>query len=181
MTSFDRHPSIPARRSQTRPPRPGTLPADELRRLCLEAGADDVGFVPIDRPDIASERAGVLQVFPSGQGSHQRGLPHEPGAVRHLVRHRLKANPDGIAGTTTKALKSSARFRETHTKDIGNAPCAIREPDLGEILHGPNGKDQRLATKGLPMQPDFIASPLHRPVLRLLTRPRRSVALLTPL
>jgi len=31
------------------------------------------------------------------------------------------------------------------------------------------------------MQPDSIASPLHRLVLRLLKRPLRSVALLTPL
>ena len=67
MTSFDRHPSVTALRSQTRQPRPGTLPTEELRRLCLEAGADDVGFVPIDRPDIASERAGVLQVFPAAK------------------------------------------------------------------------------------------------------------------
>ena len=44
-----------------------------------------------------------------------------------------------------------------------------------------NDKDQRLATRGLSMQPDSIASPLHRLVLRLLKRPRRSVALLTPL
>ena len=67
MTSFDRHPSVTALRSQARQPRPGTLPTEELRRLCLEAGADDVGFVPIDRPDIASERAGVLQVFPAAK------------------------------------------------------------------------------------------------------------------
>ncbi len=35
---------------------------------------------------------------------------------------------------------------------------------LGLLL--PNGGDQRLATKGLSVQPDFIASPLHR-VVRL--------------
>ena len=35
--------------------------------MCLEAGADDVGFVRIDRPDIASERAGVLKAFPSAK------------------------------------------------------------------------------------------------------------------
>jgi NAD-dependent dihydropyrimidine dehydrogenase PreA subunit len=67
VTSFDQHPSVTALRSQTRQPRPGTLSTEELRRLCLEAGADDAGFVPIDRPDIASERAGVLQVFPSAK------------------------------------------------------------------------------------------------------------------
>ena len=64
MAAFDQHPSVTALRSQTRQARPDTLHAEELRRLCLDAGADDVGFVRIDRPDIASERAGILQVFP---------------------------------------------------------------------------------------------------------------------
>ncbi len=67
MTAFNQHPSVIALRSQTRQPRPDTLPAEELRRLCLDAGADDVGFVRIDRPDVASERAGVLQVFPAAK------------------------------------------------------------------------------------------------------------------
>jgi hypothetical protein len=39
--------------------------------------------------------------------------------------------------------------------------------------------DQRLADKGAFMPTDFIASPLHRLVLRPLNCRRRSVALLT--
>lgn len=38
--------------------------ADWLRKLCREAGADDVGFVEINRPEIASERSGILEVLP---------------------------------------------------------------------------------------------------------------------
>jgi ferredoxin len=41
-----------------------TLDADWLRKLCLEAGADDVGFVEIDRPEIADQRNHILAVFP---------------------------------------------------------------------------------------------------------------------
>jgi hypothetical protein len=67
VTAFNQHPSVIALRSQTRQPRPDTLSTEELRRLCLDAGADDVGFVRIDRPDVASERAGVLQVFPAAK------------------------------------------------------------------------------------------------------------------
>jgi NAD-dependent dihydropyrimidine dehydrogenase PreA subunit len=40
------------------------LDAEWLRGLCLEAGADDVGFVEIDRPEIADERGEILTVFP---------------------------------------------------------------------------------------------------------------------
>ena len=35
-----------------------------LRSLCLEAGADDVGFVELDRPEIADQRADILAAFP---------------------------------------------------------------------------------------------------------------------
>ncbi len=42
---------------------PPQVKTDWLRALCLEAGADDVGFVAIERPEIAEQRAGLLQVF----------------------------------------------------------------------------------------------------------------------
>ena len=40
------------------------LDADWLRRLCLEAGADDVGFVEIDRSELAQDRQDILAGFP---------------------------------------------------------------------------------------------------------------------
>ena len=43
---------------------PSTLDSDWLRTLCLEAGADEVGFVEIDRPEIADQRDDILAVFP---------------------------------------------------------------------------------------------------------------------
>ncbi len=67
MASLDQHPSVMALRSRTRSPAAGPLAAEELRRLCLEAGADDVGFVRIDRPEIASEKNGVRRVFPAAK------------------------------------------------------------------------------------------------------------------
>jgi NAD-dependent dihydropyrimidine dehydrogenase PreA subunit len=43
---------------------PPQLDADWLHAICLEAGADDVGFVEIDRPEIDKDRADILTVFP---------------------------------------------------------------------------------------------------------------------
>lgn len=40
------------------------LDAEWLRPLCREAGADDVGFVEIDRPEIADQRDDILAAFP---------------------------------------------------------------------------------------------------------------------
>lgn len=67
MASLDQHPSVMALRSRTHSPAARPVTAEELRQLCLEAGADDVGFVRIDRPEIASEKKGVLQVFPAAK------------------------------------------------------------------------------------------------------------------
>src|SRR5262245_37148577 len=40
------------------------IEAEWLRRVCLEAGADDVGFVEIGSPGIAGQRDDILTYFP---------------------------------------------------------------------------------------------------------------------
>lgn len=42
----------------------GKLDADWLHDICTEAGADDVGFVEIDRPELLRERESILGYFP---------------------------------------------------------------------------------------------------------------------
>jgi hypothetical protein len=39
------------------------LDAQWLRQLCLDAGADDVGFVDIDRPELGNERTDIVRFF----------------------------------------------------------------------------------------------------------------------
>ena len=68
MTKLDDHPSVVRfRRSEPRP-HPGTLDADRLRQLCLDAGADDVGFVAIDRPELDDQRSEILGLYPWARG-----------------------------------------------------------------------------------------------------------------
>jgi ferredoxin len=43
---------------------PAVLDREELRALCLAAGADDVGFVEIERAALDSERAAILAALP---------------------------------------------------------------------------------------------------------------------
>jgi len=43
---------------------PQLLEAQWLRQLCLEAGADDAGFVDIGRAGLGDERADILRFFP---------------------------------------------------------------------------------------------------------------------
>ncbi|WP_019500578.1 SCP2 sterol-binding domain-containing protein [Pseudanabaena sp. PCC 6802] len=67
MAKFDRHPTVKWWREQSindRSTSPAVLNSDSLRALCLEAGADDVGFVEIHRSAIADQRADILAAFP---------------------------------------------------------------------------------------------------------------------
>ncbi|MFZ4575029.1 MAG: SCP2 sterol-binding domain-containing protein [Phycisphaerales bacterium] len=64
--SIEDHPSARAARLHALTVSAGAakLTADELRALCLSLGADDVGFVSIEEPLIAQERAQIEYAFP---------------------------------------------------------------------------------------------------------------------
>ncbi len=52
------------KRPDSTPPRPRVLDAAWLRQLCLDARADDVGFVELERPALAEERSHIEPAFP---------------------------------------------------------------------------------------------------------------------
>jgi Fe-S-cluster-containing hydrogenase component 2 len=69
MASLSEHPTVkrfyqlePIRERQ--PDNPSTLDPEWLRQLCLAAGADDAGFVDIDRTELADQRDSILAFFP---------------------------------------------------------------------------------------------------------------------
>jgi hypothetical protein len=63
-TPVNEHPTIKAFRARPAPAISEPLAADWLRKLCLEAGADDVGFVELGRPSLGDERARIERAFP---------------------------------------------------------------------------------------------------------------------
>lgn len=67
MAQLSEHPSVKKFRAQTADSAPqpmATLDAHELRDLCLRAGADDVGFVDVDRPELEKDREDIMRFFP---------------------------------------------------------------------------------------------------------------------
>lgn len=68
MAQLSEHPTVRQFRAKetTDAPRPGpkSLGREWLRQLCLEAGADDAGFVEIGRPEIADQKSEILSVLP---------------------------------------------------------------------------------------------------------------------
>ncbi|KGF73492.1 4Fe-4S ferredoxin [Neosynechococcus sphagnicola sy1] len=69
MTKFEDHPTVQWWHQQAagkhQPSAAVPLNADRLRELCMQAGADDVGFVEIERPAIANQQADILTAFPA--------------------------------------------------------------------------------------------------------------------
>ena len=61
------HPTVKRHRQQEDQAvvRPGTLDAAWLRQVVLDAGADDVGFVEIERQAVDDQRDDILQALPS--------------------------------------------------------------------------------------------------------------------
>jgi ferredoxin len=59
------HPSVRNLRLRSEPTdSSGPLDADELRSICLECGAEDVGFVRLSDPLLEPDRSRILEAFP---------------------------------------------------------------------------------------------------------------------
>lgn len=68
MAKFDQHPTVRRWRENrgrsSVPSPPIQLDAAALRALCLEIGAEDVGFVELERAALAPQQADILATFP---------------------------------------------------------------------------------------------------------------------
>src|SRR4051812_19295070 len=64
MTRLAEHPTVVRYREQAKDAPAGAIDAQRIRRLCLDAGADDVGFVAIDRPELDDQREDILRNYP---------------------------------------------------------------------------------------------------------------------
>ncbi len=81
MQTFDNHPTVQVVRNKASRAAPLDLSADTLRQWCLAAGADDVGFVNIQRSELDDERDDILRVFP---------------ATKSLICFVNRMNPDSV-------------------------------------------------------------------------------------
>src|SRR5256885_16440222 len=76
------------------------LDAVWLRQLCLDAGADDVGFVEVDRPALADEHPHIQRAFPR---------------TRSLISFVLRMNRDNVRSPA----RSVGNLEFHHTGDEG--------------------------------------------------------------
>ncbi|MBX3235878.1 MAG: SCP2 sterol-binding domain-containing protein [Nitrospiraceae bacterium] len=88
------------------------LDADELRQLCLEAGADDVGFVEIDRPELAADRGDILTLLPSATS---------------LISFVCRMNREPIRSPARSVANVEFHRTGDHTNDVARRIVAVLE------------------------------------------------------
>ena len=129
MAQLVEHPSVKhfyeQRANRGEFPTDQVLDAAWLRQLCLDAGADDVGFVERERPEIADQKAEIDNVFPR---------------TRTLISVVCRMNRENIR-TPARSI-SNLEFH--HTTDETNEVArrivsALEEVGIGAINGGAVG------------------------------------------
>ena len=124
-TSVKEHPTV--RAHHQRPALPKTsepLDAAWLRQLCLDAGADDVGFVEVHRPALAGERPHI-----------ERAFPH----ARSLISFVLRMNRDNLRSPARSVANSEFEHAGDEVNDVGRRITAELERAGIRALNPPMG------------------------------------------
>jgi NAD-dependent dihydropyrimidine dehydrogenase PreA subunit len=135
MKDLAEHPTVQLFHRQKLPEAPVTtarsLNASWLRHLCLEAGTDDVGFVEMERPEIADQRADILALFPP---------------ARTLVSLVCRMNPDNVRSPARSI--ANVEFHHT-TNEVDEIARRILRRLKQAGVHGINA-----GATGFPMEMD---------------------------
>jgi ferredoxin len=113
MVKLEEHPIVKrilARSSGAEPA--GPLDGDWLRRVCRDAGADDVGFVEIDRPELITDRQGILAAFPH---------------TKSLISFVCKMNREPIRTPARSVANLEFHHTGDHVNEVARAVIAVLE------------------------------------------------------
>jgi len=123
--SLNEHPTIEAHRKKPSQ-KEVSLPLDAawLRKLCLDAGADDVGFVKVDHPALAEERPHI-----------QRAFPH----TRSLISLVLRMNRDDVRSPARSVANAEFHHTGDEVNDIARRITAALEREGIRALNPPMG------------------------------------------
>lgn len=144
MTRLDEHPSVIRHRERAGTSGPRVLDAEWLRRVCLEAGADDVGFVAIDRAEVDDQRAEILSAFP---------------ATRSLISLVCRLNPEPIRSPARSVANQEFHANYEHLDEVARRVVRI----LGDA-----GVSAMNPTSAFPMEMDRYPGRIwvvsHKPI-----------------
>src|SRR5690242_15914171 len=104
MTTLAEHPTVKRFQDQQRvgdASAPHALESEWLRRLCFDAGADDVGFVEVGRPELADHHADIVSLLPT---------------TKALISFVIKMNRENIR-TPARSIANLEFHHTTHEID----------------------------------------------------------------
>jgi len=149
MAQLAEHPTVKQFREReaagNQPARPQTLDSTWLRQVCLEAGADDVGFVEAGRPEIAGQQSDILAVFPS---------------TKTLVSFVLRMNRENIRTPARSIANVEFHHTTDQTNEVARKIVAALERAGVRAING--------GAAGFPMEADRWGGKMwvisHKPV-----------------
>jgi ferredoxin len=103
---------------------PAALDAADLRQLCREAGADDVGFVSLDAPALAEERPFIEKAFP---------------ATRTLISFVVRMNRDDVRNPARSVANSEFHSAGDDTNAVARRIVRALEDKGMRALNPPMG------------------------------------------
>ena len=102
----------------------GKLDAVWLRALCLEAGADDVGFVELESPALAEERPHLVKAFPP---------------TRSLISFVLRMNRENVRSPARSIANSEFHETTDEVNHVARRITAALERAGVRALNPPSG------------------------------------------
>jgi len=122
---IEEHPTVAAHRRKLAPEMISEpLDAAWLRKLCLEAGADDVGFVALNHPALAGERPHIERAFPR---------------TRSLISFVLRMNRDNVRSPARSVANSEFHHTGDEVNDVARRITAALERVGIRALNPPMG------------------------------------------
>jgi ferredoxin/putative sterol carrier protein len=113
MAKLDEHPTAVRHRQGLKPMPPKVPDAAWLRRLCLNAGADDVGFVAIGRSELDDQREDILRLYPWTRGlvsivcrMNREPIRSPARSVANLEFHHTGERIDEVARSIVAMLEA---------------------------------------------------------------------------
>ena len=132
----------------------GLLDASRLRQLCLDCGADDVGFVGIDRPEIADQRHEIATVFPATKSliSIVCRMNREPvrSPMRSVTNNEFHETYDHVNDVARKITRRLEDLGIRALNLVSAFPMEVNRPGKSWIVgHKPVAEAAGLGKRGL--------------------------------
>lgn len=119
------HPTVAAHRRKLAAEKTSEpLDAAWLRQFCLDAGADDVGFVEVDHPALAGERAHIQRAFPQ---------------TRSVISIVMRMNRDNVRSPARSIANSEFHHTGDEVNDVARRITAALERAGIRALNPPMG------------------------------------------